>query len=140
MVYQADGVDNNKAKNKKENEMSHVSKYSTIIRDTSLFCNKAEKLGHEVIQGDQIVKLFSTLIACVASVKVKGWCYPLAITEAGEILYDHFGSQQGSMENFHGLIKDYNEEMVIQNIPIDLIQTFYTEDIKEGTKLVLEYK
>lgn len=120
--------------------MSHTSKYEMEIKDINLFCEKAKQLGYIVIQGKGQSKLFTRAVDCVASVKIEGWNYPLAITEKGEILYDHFGSQPESMEKFHSLVQDYNEELVMQNLPMDMIHNYYTEKIKDGRKLILEYE
>jgi len=120
--------------------MSHVTKYEMEIKDINLFCEKAKQLGYTVFQGDRIETLFSRQVNCIASVKVEGWKYPLAITEKGEVLYDHFGSKPGSMEKFHSLVQEYNEELVMQNLPMDMIHNHYTEKVEDGRKLVLEYE
>ena len=120
--------------------MSHVSTYEMEIKDINLLCVVAKQSEYIVLQGNIQSKVSGRTIDCVASIKVKGWNYPLAITEKGEILYDHFGSQPGSMEKFHSLVQDYNEKLVMQNLPMDMIHNYYTKNVESGRKLVLEYE
>ena len=120
--------------------MSHVSTYGKKITNVKFFCEKAKELGYEVVQGDLTVRLFTNPVKCIASIKVKGWISPLAIKENGEILYDHFGSKPGSMENFHHLLDTYNQDTIMQNLPMDMIQNYYIEEVEDGRKLVLEFE
>jgi len=120
--------------------MSHTTKYKEMITDVDLFCQKAEELGHEVVRTKMKFRLYgSNEVDGVASVKVKGWSIPLVISEKGEIFYDHFGSATGSMENFHSLLQDYNQDLTINNLPMDIVQNYYMEEIEEGRKIVIEY-
>ena len=120
--------------------MSHTSKYKVKITDVNLFCQKAEELGYEVEKVKMKFRLYgSNEVDGVASIKVKGWEIPLVISEKGEIFYDHFGSAHGSMENFHSLLQDYNQDLTINSLPMDIVQNYYIEEIKEGRKIVVEY-
>ena len=119
--------------------MSHTSIYGLKIKDIDLLCEIAKKKGFKTIQGNLQSKLFATTIDCIASIHIEDWNYALAIKENGEILYDHFGSKPGSMEKFHSLIQDYNQEITMKNIPMDMVQNYYTEKIDGGRKLVIEY-
>lgn len=121
--------------------MSHVSTYSQKIKDIDLFCEIAASKGYQVYKGEQHVQLYGrNQRNAVASVKIEGWRYPLAITAEGEIQYDHWGSKPGTMELLGELCQDYNQQLIIKNLPFDQIQNFYTEKIEEGRKIVLEYK
>ena len=120
--------------------MSHTTKYNVKITDVNLFCQKAEELGYEVEREKMKFRLYgSNEIDGVASVKVEGWAIPLVISEKGEIFYDHFGSASGSMENFHSLLQDYNQDLTINSLPMDIVQNYYVVEVEEGRKIVIEY-
>jgi len=119
--------------------MSHVTTYSQKIKDLDLFLSLAAQYGIVTIGGCE-VNLFTTPVKAIAKVHLEGWAYPLAITKDGEVLYDHFGSQSNSMETFHNLLSCYNENVVMKNIPMEIVSSYYLEDIKDGRKLVLEYE
>jgi len=121
--------------------MSHISTYTVKIKNLDLFLNCASAKGHEVIKGLQVVKQFgANHVDAVASVKLTGWRYPIAITETGEIKYDHFGSAPNSMERLGELCQRYNEEVITSNIDYSKVQNFFKEqDKEENLKLVFEY-
>jgi len=122
--------------------MSHISTYQHIITKVDLFCQLAEDLGYTVQRGAEIqVTMFgsNSVEDAVAAIHINGWKYPLAINKAGAILYDHWGSESGSMERLHKLMQTYNEDAIITDIPLDIVENYYTEQIPNGDrKLVLE--
>lgn len=121
--------------------MSHISTYTVKIKNLDLFLNCAVTRGHKILKGQQVVKQFgSNQVDAIASVKLEGWGYPLAITETGEIKYDHFGSMPNTMERLGELCQFYNEEVISMNIDYSKVQNFFKEKDKEGNvKLVFEY-
>ena len=122
--------------------MSHISTYiGAKITNVSLLLKVAKAKGYEVIEGQQIVRQFgSNAVECVGSVKLTGWRYPIAITESGELKYDHFGSMPNTMDLLGNLVQRYNEEVVSQSIDYSKVQNFYKEKLPDGNlKLVFEY-
>ena len=122
--------------------MSHISTYIGVkITDFDLLLTIAKAKGYEVIEGQQIVRQFgSNVVECVGSVKLTGWRYPIAITESGELKYDHFGSEPNTMDLLGKFVQRYNEEVVSQSIDYSKVQNFYKEKLPDGNlKLVFEY-
>ena len=121
--------------------MSHTSKYAGKITDAEKFCEVAKAKGYDVRLGEHVVDLYgSNNVKAVASVLIDGWRYRVAINEKGEMLYDHFGSQSGTMELMGGLVQDYNEALTMPAIPYDELEDWQTVTLDNGDKkLILEY-
>ena len=123
--------------------MSHISTYKHVVSNVKLFCDLAREKGYNVITGEGLdVKLFGSQVVkdCKAAINVKGWKYAVAINQRGEILYDHFGSESGSMENLHGLMQNYNQAAIIQQMPMDIVDSYHVTEDKDGNReLILEY-
>jgi len=87
------------------------------------------------------VKQFSrNEVHCFAGVKLPGWKYEIAITEDGEILYDHWGSEANSFDKLGRLIQSYNQRVIADVIPHSEIEMFTSILQKNGNvKMVLEY-
>jgi len=122
--------------------MSHISTYQGVkIKDINLFLNCARAKGHQVQLGEQVVRQFgSNAVNAVASVKLQGWRYPLAVTSNGEIKYDHFGSNTNTFDHLGNLVQKYNEEAIAQSIDYGQVTNFYKEKMENGDmKLVFEY-
>lgn len=122
--------------------MSHISKYAKTITKVNLFCQLARDAGYKVVQEGVDVSMFGGNVVkdAVASIHIAGWKYKIAINQEGEIMYDHWGSEVDSMEKLHALTQKYNEEAIIQDIPLDIVENYYTEQLQNGDrKLILEY-
>jgi uncharacterized protein YmfQ (DUF2313 family) len=135
MDYRPDGAD------RKEKIMSHISTYSQKITDIDFFLDICKKRGYEVNIGKQTIQQFgSNRVDCIGSVLITGWRYKIAITENGELKYDHFGSQAGTMELLGETIQDYNDKSLEKVIPYDEVENYYKETLPNGDiKVVLEY-
>jgi hypothetical protein len=124
--------------------MSHNTKYAKRITDISTFCGVAEKFGKvtSVPEGLE-VRMYggNTVKDAVAEVKLHGWQYPIAITKDGDLIYDHWGSATGTMDNLHELVQEYNIAATSKVIPYEEIQDHIMEDLPNGDKkLVLVYE
>ena len=122
--------------------MSHISTYAHSITKVNLFCQLARDAGYSVIEEGVDVSLFgsNTVKDAVASILIDGWKYRIAIDQKGNILYDHWGSGSGTMEKLHKLMQTYNEEAILQDIPLDIVNNFFAADLENGDrKLTLEY-
>ena len=122
--------------------MSHISTYEHSVTKVNLFCQLARDAGYTVIEEGIDVSMFgsNTVKNAIASIHIDGWKYRIAIDQKGNILYDHWGSEAGSMEKLHKLMQTYNEEAILQDIPLDIVNNFYTEELENGDrKLILEY-
>jgi len=105
--------------------MSHISTFKHKVSDINAF--KKVCLAHgidikEAKQGESISGNFwkDQTARGVAKVQLSKWRYPLIICEDGSILYDNFGSQTGSMDQFGDLLQDYNIEVVKQKVDTTL--------------------
>jgi len=121
--------------------MSHINTYTQKVSNVDLFLDVCENWGYEVIRGKQTVQQFgSNRVDCIGSVKITGWRYPIAITDQGELKYDHFGSQPDTMKLLGLVMQDYNIEVLNQSIPYDEIKTSYQKTLENGDiQFVLEY-
>ena len=121
--------------------MSHISTYKLKIKNISSFLNVCKNRGYDVLLGKQTVRQFgSNEVNCVGSLLITGWSYRIAITDKGELKYDHFGSQPGTMELLGESIQEYNEQELMLAIPYDEISQCYKETLENGdVRVVLEY-
>lgn len=121
--------------------MSHISKYGHLITNHNLFFQVCKAKGYKVITGKQQVKSFGrNSVEAIGSIQIPGWRYPIALTEKGELQYDHFGSGAGTMEKLAETVQQYNELGTLEVVPWDQITNNYTETLENGDrKLVLEY-
>jgi hypothetical protein len=121
--------------------MSHTTKYGHLITNIPKFCEVAEGKGYKVNQGLHTVHLYgSNNVKAIASIKIEGWKYAVAIQEDGSLLYDHFGSKAGTMERLGGLMQDYNEVITKPEIPYEDLNSWDTVDLENGDrKLIMEY-
>ena len=121
--------------------MSHVSTYKELITDIALFCQTVNELGHQAIAGTTTVKQYgSNRVPAVAEIRITGWQYPIALTEEGELKYDHFGSQSGSMEAFQGVLQEYNQRVVVKNMDMTAVDSYYVNELENGNReMILEY-
>lgn len=126
--------------------MSHTSVMQQLITNVDLFCQIAAKNGHSVKQAEK-GKTFSVshwnvnaVNNAIASVKLNDWRYPLAITEKGEVLYDHFGSAPQSMQTFRDQMQEYNQELITKNIDYTALSNWTTKKVANGDVVIeLEY-
>lgn len=135
--------------------MSHTTTYANKVTDISLFCNVCEELGYDVkYKNGQAFSVkhyhFNKVDNAVASVKLPGWKYPLAVNNKGEILYDHWGSETWwidhdgnkipTMEVLGRTLQHYNERLIIQNVNYAEVEGSWTENLENGDrKIILQY-
>jgi hypothetical protein len=121
--------------------MSHISTYKQLIQNIDSFLDVCESKGYQVQRGIHTVQQFgSNAVNCIGSFLPNGWNYRIAITEQGELKYDHFGSERNTMELLGLTIQEYNEVELKRAIPYDEIQNHYTETLANGDlRVVLEY-
>ena len=112
--------------------MSHTSTYKVKIKDVNLLCKTAEKLSYQVTRGDHIVNLWGKNdVQAIASIKIDGWRFPIAITSEGNILYDHFGSESNTMEKLGQMLQQYEKDLIINNMPPE-VDYYYDTTNKDG--------
>ncbi len=113
--------------------MSHISTYKTIITDSNLLCKIAERKKYTVIKNPKDTFMFGNMKVenANASIHLPGWRYPIAIKNQ-EILYDHFGSPPETINRLGEILQEYNKETIINNLPIDQIQNYTIEELKNG--------
>jgi hypothetical protein len=121
--------------------MSHTTKYGHKIVDIDKFCEVAKSKGYNVINQPHTVNLYgSNNVKAVASIKIDGWKYAVAVNDEGELLYDHFGSKAGTMERLGALVQEYNEAVTLPAVPYEELENWDTVDLPNGDrKLIMEY-
>jgi hypothetical protein len=122
--------------------MSHTTTHKQVVNDIDLFLEIASEQGHVVtkFEQEQYLSLYGTnTVKGIASVQLKGWKHQLIITKDRQIKYDAYcASDYQALPN---LLNNYNEAMIIQNIPMDIVSNYYFETNQQGEKqLIVEYE
>jgi len=120
--------------------MSHKSVYEKKITDLPMFKRTLDRLGVPYTENCTVKLYGSQSEKAALGFKLPGWRYEIAVTEKGNIVYDHFGSQANTMEHLGRTIKEYNQGAILMkaNFNQDIINTSI-QQVKGGTKLVLEF-
>lgn len=105
--------------------MSHISIFKHKITDLAALQKVCIMKGYQFIkakEGESIVGDFyrDQKYAGIAKVVLPKWRYPLVIDEQGQIHYDNFGSEFGSMDQFGDMLQDYNMEVVSKTVDTTL--------------------
>lgn len=125
--------------------MSHTTTMKQKITNIDLFCKIAASRGHAVKQAKEgqtfTVKHYgSNSVNAKAEVHLKDWRYPVAITNTGEIMYDHWGSKYNTIDYLGETIQEYNQELISSNIPYDQLSNWSTKKVANGDVVItLEY-
>lgn len=125
--------------------MSHISTLKQRITNIDLFCEIAKNRGYKVTttaDGEFLTsqQFGRNKVQAKAQIEIPGWKYPIAITENGEVKYDHWGSKPKTMELLGETIQQFNEEHILQNVPYDQLQNWTTRKVANGgVEIVLEY-
>ena len=117
--------------------MSHVSTYGQKIKDLGALQTACEELGFEFVEGEQTVQQYGrNAIQAVASFRPKGWKYSIAVTEEGEVQYDHWGSQSDTMQHLGRTLQRTNQ-ISIENECWD--KSITTETLENGDlRMIIE--
>ena len=120
--------------------MSHVTKHTQIITNKDLFLKTCSDRGYKVRLAESIQLYGSNRVKCIAGIQIPGWRYEIALTEDGELQYDHFGSERGTMELLGETLQEYNINATLEEVPFETIKDHYQETLENGDiKMVLEY-
>lgn len=124
--------------------MSHISKYKHRVKNLDILKTVSESLGFKFVEGKQTVKMFGSQHISkdvIASVRLSGWRYAVAIDSDGVLSYDHFGSEANSFDRLGELVQAYNVEAITQEFwATGLGSNLFVEKLGDGArKLVLEY-
>ena len=125
-------------------DMSHISKYKYKIKDLNILESVCKSMGFEFVEGEQAVKMYGNQQVSenvVASIKLPGWRYSIAIGANGALSYDHFGSEADSFDRLGELVQTYNAEAITQEFwATGLGNNLFVEQMKDGSKeMILEY-
>jgi len=99
--------------------MSHNTTFESNINDLSIAKRVVEELGGSFIDlgSEQQIRLYGGNTALgVARIEMPGWRYPIAVTKDGNLVYDHFGANSGSMDKFHKFLQRYNQEVLEEGL------------------------
>ena len=118
--------------------MSHTSKYKMKTKNFTILKNVLESKGIKYRE-NCTVKLFgSSKIEAKVAFKLPNWRYECAVTEEGDIMYDHYGSSIKSFSELGETVQAYNKEAII-NKALNFASNWWEESATEGVKLILEY-
>ncbi len=99
--------------------MSHVVTAETRFTDRRLLKAAADRLKVEcrvAAPGEYVTeKLYETLVTGMASVRLKGWSYPVVVKEGGDAVYDNYNGAWGDPQEFTGLKCAYAEVSAAEN-------------------------
>lgn len=113
--------------------MSHISTYKFKVKDIEILQAVCKEKGIEFKIGEQEVRQFGRQeIKAVASFKLEGWKYSVAVTEDGSLLYDHWGSEPDSMHKLGLLVQEYNKSVILNNAVFECESSF--EEVMEDTE------
>jgi hypothetical protein len=129
--------------------MSHTTTYKMKVKNVQAFCQIAREHGHmvnEALAGEYFtVKHYGNNVVknCIAEILLNEWRYPLAISEDGEIMYDHWGSKGGqrSMDYLGECLQEYNlKEIEKASFNCEDIEMFTTKKVANGDIVIeIEY-
>ena len=97
--------------------MSHISTYKCKINNLDTFKEICEEEGQYFQEGVHKVEMFGCQsVDAVASFRLPGWKYAIAIDESGNLKYDHWGSEGGhrSFQLLNKLVQSYNERETLK--------------------------
>ena len=121
--------------------MSHISTWKHKITDFDIIQKVCAAFGYNyeinLKEGIEVNMFGSQKQKGVAYFELPKWRYPIVISEDGKILYDNFGAESDSMDQFGDSLQVYNESAIMAKVDFsefDNIETFTNED---GTKEII---
>ncbi len=118
--------------------MSHVSKYKHKVKDFEALKNVLDRKGIKYKENCMTSLYGSNKVKAEVAFKLPGWRYEVAVTSEGEILFDHYGSSSGTIGLLGETVKEYNQEVVMQEVNCMGVH-WWEEEMEKATKLVLEF-
>jgi len=121
--------------------MSHISTYKYQIKDLNTLKKVLASHNAEIFEnnGEEIeLPMYGSQTAKgVLAFSLKTWKYPLVVDVNGQIAYDNWGSQSGSMDDFNQIVQEYNCEVINANIDHSLFDNV-TQTIDENGNIIIE--
>lgn len=120
--------------------MSHNSRHKMKLKNLDALKSVLEEKGIS-FRENCVVKMYGSNSAKAAlAFKLKGWKYEVAVSENGEITYDHFGSRPNTMHLLGETVQAYNKEAItLKAWEWGLTTNVQEEKVKDGIKLILEF-
>lgn len=91
--------------------MSHTVKIESKLTDLVALEAAAREQGAEFKRTER-VHLYAGDVPAVASVKLVGWTYPVAVQQDGTLAIDNFGGRWGNPQALAALRQQYGAEVV----------------------------
>lgn len=91
--------------------MSHMTTVKTEIKDLTTLKLSLEKNPEVEWQKHGTFQLYSGT-ATGYGIKLRGWTYPIVVTEDGTIQYDNYGGRWGNEAELNALVQNYAVEKV----------------------------
>jgi hypothetical protein len=126
--------------------MSRISKYKAKVADLNSLQEACEQLGFEFKLRSTVRMYGSNKVDAVASVKLPGWRYEVAIDANGQVYYDHFGSESTSFDRMGEMIQTANVVAETNKAIEAGVYNYWVDEVEEpGVKgkikeLVLEFE
>jgi len=92
--------------------MSHTVKIESQIKDLDALEMACREVGAQFTRCTSVKLFASTPEKAVASVKLKGWNFPVAVKEDGTLAFDNYGGSWGRIERLNELKQQYGAAVV----------------------------
>lgn len=119
--------------------MSHKSTYKCIMSNLDVLKRVLNSKGIEYRENYRVKLYGSQGEKAAVGFKLPGWRFECAVTEKGEIKYDHYGSERNSFEKLGDLCQSYNKEVIMMEA-WGLANNVWETNLDKGAiKLTLEF-
>ena len=120
--------------------MSHVSTYKGRVKNIDKFKEVLDNRGIKYKENCTVSLYGSNKVKAELAFKLEGWRYEIAVTENGDIKYDHFGSQSNTFQELGMVLKEYNKGVIMDKMwEMGGMSNMWEVEVKDATKLVIEY-
>jgi hypothetical protein len=88
--------------------MSHTTIIQFQVKDWDLLQAVCDDIHAPCLIGKQVISMFSSnKVNAFAKINLPGWKFPIAITEDGELMYDHWGAKPDTMQHLVTMRNEY---------------------------------
>lgn len=94
--------------------MSHIATVRARIKDLQTLESVCRELNIPVQIKTQQVRLYSGCINAVASIRLPGWRYPVAVKADGTLQFDNYSGKWGNQADLNRALRRYSERVTFQ--------------------------
>lgn len=93
--------------------MSHIATVRIKIKDMQALEAVCRELNIPAEIKTQQVSLYSGSVDAVASIRLPGWTYPVAIKADGTLQFDNYGGKWGAQAELNRILRRYSERITV---------------------------